>query len=128
MQRRIIFLSILLLNGCAWLSGPDDHPPQQYNPTYQYGNTPMGVYVGNPEDIGDDMMGDDMYLPNGQPMGEYQAQSGQQEQQFQYIQGQEELMADQSKQQIKQYNAEQQIGESLTQQYMQQVKPQSGNN
>jgi hypothetical protein len=119
---------MFVLNGCAWLSGPDDRPPQQYTPTYQYGNTPMGVYVGNPEDIGDDMMGDDMYMPDGQPMGEYQAQSGQQEQQFQYIQGQEELMADQSKQQIKQYNAEQQIGESLTKQYMQQIKSQQGNN
>lgn len=85
--------------------------------------------MGNPEDPGADMMGGDMIIPDGQPMGEYQAQSGQQEQQFQYIQGQEELMADHSKTQIQQYNAEQQIGESLDRQYMQQLKAQeSGSN
>ncbi len=127
-MKKVICLLPLLLGSCSWLFGPNDRPPQQYQPTYQYGNTPMGVYMGNPEDLGDDMMGDDMIIPDGQPMGEYQAQSGQQEQQFQYIQGQEELMADHSKDQIKQYNAAQQIGESLDQQYMQQLKQQESKN
>lgn len=92
--------------------------PQVYQPTYEYGATPMGVYVGDPY-----QMDDDVYLPNGETMHEYQTQSGEQEQSFQYIQGQEDLMADHSRQALAQYKQEQVIGESMQQQYWRQIDP-----
>lgn len=109
-----------LLSGCAWF-GPSNPTPQVYKPTYTYGATPMGVYMGNPYDLGEDMVGGDMYMPDGQPMTEYQAQSGQQEQQFQYIQGQETLMHDRSEEQLNQYNQEQKLSESMDQEYLRQI-------
>ncbi len=103
----------------------DNGPPAVYQPNYVYGETPMGVYMGNPYDMGDDMMGDDFVMPNGEGMGEYQGQSGAPEQQFQYIQGQEQLMEQSSKDARKAYFQEQAIGESMDQQYIKQIDQQT---
>lgn len=96
-------------------------PPAVYQPTYQYGETPMGAYMGDPYE-GDDMMGDDMYVPDGEPMHEYQTQSGEQEQQFQYIQGQEQLMRTNSQEKLQQFNDSRQLTESMDKQYLVQIE------
>jgi hypothetical protein len=85
----------------------------------------MGVYMGDPEDLGDSMMDDDMIMPDGEGMAEHQAQSGEQEQSFQYIQGQEQLMEDHSKEALKAYNQQQQIQDKMVEQYQQQIDQQT---
>ena len=128
MFKHLIFAGCIFLASCAFFGGTNDGPPQAYTPNYVYGSTPMGVYVGNPDEVGSDMVDDDIYLPNGEPMTEYQAQSGQPEQEFQYIQGQEQLMQGNAQNQIQQYQQEQKIGESLERQYQKQINQQKQNN
>ena len=125
-MRKIIFLAVFLFPLVAVADNVANGPPQVYQPTYVYGSTPMGVYLGNPEDLGDSMLdGDDMVMPDGEGMAEHQTQSGEQEQSFQFIQGQEDLMADHSKQALKAYNQQQVIGAKLEQQYQQQIDQQT---
>lgn len=119
-----LFLNIAVVFISA-IAFADNGPPAVYQPNYVYGETPMGVYMGNPYDMGDDMMGDDFVMPNGEGMGEYQGQSGAPEQQFQYIQGQEQLMEQSSKDARKAYFQEQAIGESMDQQYIKQIDQQT---
>lgn len=100
----------------------DDTPPVVYQPSYIYGETPAGVYMGDPVGMGLD---DGMFMPNGETMHEYTPQSGQPEQAFQFMQGQEDLMADHSKTELKQYNQEQVIGNGMVHQYQQQIDAQT---
>lgn len=99
----------------------EDMPPTVYQPNYIYGETPAGAYVGDPYSP----VTDGMFLPNGEPMHEYDSQSGLPEQQFQYIQGQEELMRGHSQEALKQYNQEQQIGNNMVSQYHTQIDSQT---
>jgi hypothetical protein len=123
MKNKLI-LSLVIVFAIVFVFA-DNGPPAIYQPNYVYGETPMGVYMGNPYDMGDDMMGDDFVMPNGEGMGEYQGQSGAPEQQFQYIQGQEQLMEQSSKDARKAYFQEQAIGESMDQQYIKQIDQQT---
>ncbi|MDD3265817.1 MAG: hypothetical protein PHC75_01385 [Burkholderiales bacterium] len=98
----------------------DNSAPQVYQPTYIYGATPGGVYMGDPYDLGDGM-----YMPDGETMREHQTQDGEQEQGFQYMQGQEELMADHSKEAVATYKDEQVIGNQMENQYQKQIDTQT---
>lgn len=122
-----ILLAVIVLAGVGFVcaDGSTAAPPTVYQPNYVYGETPMGVYMGNPYDMGDDMMGDDMYLPNGEAMQEMQTQSGEQEQQFQYWQGQEQLMRSNSQEKVKQYYQNLQMDESMSKIYLQQIESQT---
>jgi hypothetical protein len=120
-------INIIILNiaNIFWITravAVDDTPPVVYQPSYIYGETPAGVYMGDPMDMG---MDDGMFMPNGEPMKEFNPQSGQPEQEFQFIQGQEALMADHSKTALKQYNQEQAIGNGMEHQYQQQIDAQT---
>ena len=117
-MHKLNLAGILLLSGFVFAV---DGPPQIYQPTYIYGATP--AYMGDMYGIGNQM--DPMYLPNGEGMKEMQTQSGEQEQSFQFIQGQEQLMHDHSQQALKAYNQEQVIGKNMQQQYMQQIDQQT---
>lgn len=107
---------------CAFAFADDDSAPQVYQPTYIYGATPAGVYMGN---MYDPDPYDGLYMPDGEPMQEYQTQSGEQEQAFQYMQGQEELMADHSKEDVVEYNKEQVIGNDMENKYQTQIDAQT---
>jgi hypothetical protein len=124
-MKKVILLSMIV--GFIPLSFADENtPPSTYTPTYIYGETPGGVYMGNPYllDDGIDDMG--MFLPNGETMHEYNPQDGeQQEQYYQYVQGQEQLMADHSREAVADYNSEQKIGNKLDNQYQQQIDSQT---
>ena len=131
-MRNRLYLSIIasFIAGSVFASNSADSAPSVYQPTYVYGETPAGDYMGDPDQLGDDgMMGDedDMgeFMPNGEPMHEYQTQSGEQEQSFQYIQGQEQLMEENSKEALKKYNDEQVIGDKMQQQYTNQIDQQT---
>ena len=131
-MRNRLYLSLIasFIASNALASNSADSAPSVYQPTYVYGETPAGVYMGDPDQLGDDgMMGDedDMgeFMPNGEPMHEYQTQSGEQEQSFQYIQGQEQLMEENSKEALKKYNDEQVIGDKMQQQYTNQIDQQT---
>lgn len=115
-----IRLLIVLVTVVKCALAVDDTPPTVYQPTYIYGATPGGVYMGDPYDPYDGM-----YMPNGEPMHEFNPQSGQPEQEFQYIQGQEQLMEDHSKTALRQYNQEQKIGNTLVSDYRQQIDAQT---
>lgn len=125
MKKLIIFVGVVALTCRAFADGSSAAPPTVYQPNYVYGETPMGVYMGDPYDLGDDMIGDDMILPDGEPMTEYQSQSGVPEQQFQYWQGQEQLMRSNSQQKVKQYYQNLQMDESIDKVYLQQVESQT---
>lgn len=130
MQHKI-FLSLILglSTTIALATNSADSPPTVYQPTYVYGETPAGVYMGDPDEIGGEGMddADDMgeFMPNGEPMHEFQTQSGEQEQSFQYLQGQEQLMEENSKEALKKYNDEQVIGDKMQQQYTNQINQQT---
>lgn len=130
MQHKI-FLSLILgfSTTIAIATNSADSPPTVYQPTYVYGETPAGVYMGDPDEIGGEGMddADDMgeFMPNGEPMHEFQTQSGEQEQSFQYLQGQEQLMEENSKEALKKYNDEQVIGDKMQQQYTNQINQQT---
>lgn len=121
LKKNIIFVIGLLSIWSAY--AVDDAPPTVYQPDYVYGATPGGVYMGDPM-VPYDGVG--MYMPNGEPMHEFNPQSGQPEQEFQFIQGQEQLMHDHSVQQVRQYSQEQQIGNNLEAQYHQQIASKDG--
>lgn len=103
----------------SYVYADDDTAPQVYQPTYTYGATPAGVYMGDPYDLGDGM-----YMPDGETMREHQTQDGEQEQGFQFMQGQEELMADHSKEAVATYKDEQVIGDKMENQYQKQIDSQ----
>lgn len=125
MKKLFTLMFISCLPSLLFAANSASQAPAVYQPSYVYGETPGGVYMGDPYDLGDDMMGDDMYMPDGESMKEHQTQSGEQEQGFQFVQGQEQLMEDNSKEALKNYNAEQQIGESMQQQYQAQINAQT---
>lgn len=58
-------------------------------------------------------------------MQEMQTQSGEQEQQFQYWQGQEQLMRSNSQEKVKQYYQNLQMDESMSKIYLQQIESQT---
>lgn len=130
-MRNKIFLSLIfsLITTIALATNSADSAPTVYQPTYVYGETPAGVYMGDPDEIGGEGMDgeDDMgeFMPNGEPIHEYQTQSGEQEQSFQYLQGQEQLMEENSKEALKKYNDEQVIGDKMQQQYTNQIDQQT---
>ena len=120
MKSKIKLCAIMVLLGkCVF--AVEDTPPTVYQPTYIYGATPGGVYMGDPYDPYDG----GMYMPNGEPMHEFNPQSGQPEQEFQFIQGQEQLMEDHSKTALRQYKQEKKIGNTLVNDYHQQIDAQT---
>lgn len=122
MKKLLLGIGAGLVALAVFADGSTASPPTVYQPTYIYGETPMGVYMGNPYNLGDDMMGDDFIIPNGEPMREMQTQSGEQEQQFQYLQGQEQLMRSNSQEKVQQYYANQQLTESMDSEYLRQIE------
>lgn len=113
-------ISFFLFLNVTCVYANDDSAPQVYQPTYIYGATPDGVYMGDPYDLGDGI-----YMPDGETMREYQTQDGEQQQSFQYMQGQEELMADHSKEAVAAYKDEQGIGNKMENQYQKQIDSQT---
>lgn len=120
MKLKLLSIGVLMVIGNVAYA-VEDTPPTVYQPNYVYGETPAGAYVGDPYSPVDD----GMFLPNGEPMHEYNPQSGVPEQQFQYIQGQEELMRGHSQEALQQYNQEQQIGNNMVNQYHTQIDSQT---
>lgn len=121
MKQKLLFVVLVCLN--SYVFAVDDTPPTVYQPTYVYGETPAGVYMGDP--YSPVPYDNGMFLPNGEPMHEFNTQSGQPEQEFQYLQGQEQLMANHSKDALQQYNQEQRIGNKMVNQYQQQIDTQT---
>lgn len=115
-MKKLLFITFLCAGTIIPVFADDDSTPEVYQPTYIYGATPDGVYMGDPYDLGNGL-----YLPNGETMHEYQTQDGEQEQAFQYTQGQEELMSDHSKEDVAKYNDEQVIGDKMENQYHKQI-------
>ncbi len=125
MKKYLGFIFFTCCYGVAFATNSASQAPSIYQPTYIYGETPAGVYMGDPYDLGDDMVGADEFMPNGESMKEHQTQSGEQQQGFQFMQGQEQLMEDNSKDALKSYNAEQKIGDSMENQYQAQIESQT---
>jgi hypothetical protein len=121
----VLFVGFLCISVCAFAEDTANSPPQAYNPTYIYGETPGGVYMGDPYTL-DDGIDDGMFMDNGETMHQYTTQGGQNEQYYQYVQGQEELMADHSRTQVNDYVSEQKIGNKLDNQYQSQIDAQTG--
>lgn len=124
-----MFNKIVLLLCCvglfAYSYAEDNTAPSSYTPDYIYGETPGGVYMGDPYLLDDGLDDMGMFLPSGETMHEYQSQDGEQQQYYQYVQGQEELMADHAKEAQADYTAEQKIGNNLDNQYQKQIDQQT---